>query len=62
MNKKKSRNKNIFELTERLLDFIRLFKLILFFFIFVAFKQIRQRRNYFKITIYKALIKVNESQ
>ena len=61
MNKKKSRHKNILELTKRLLDFIRSFKQI-FFFIFAVFEQARQRRNYLKITKYKTFIKVNESQ
>ena len=59
MNKKRNRHKNVLELTKRLLDFIRLFKQI-FFFIFVVLEQIRQRRSYLKITIYKTFIKVNE--
>ena len=62
MNKKRSRYKNILELTERLLDFIRLFNQILLFFILAVFEQTCQRRSYFRITIYKALIKVNEFQ
>ena len=60
MSKKKNRYKNIFELTKRLFDFIRLFKQILFFLIFVVLEQTRQQRSYFKITIYETLIKVNE--
>ena len=60
MNKKTNRHKNILKLTKCLLDFIRLFKRILF--ILVVFEQARQRHSYFRITIYKALIKVNEFQ
>ena len=60
MNKKKSQYKNVFELTKRLLDFIRSFQQILFLFIFAVLEQTRQRRSYFKIAIYKAFIKVNE--
>ena len=62
MNKKKNQHKNIFELTKRLLDFIRSFKRIFLFFILTALEQTRRRRNYFRITIYKTLIKVNEFQ
>ena len=62
MNKKKNRHKIILELTNCLFDFIRSFKQILFFFIFVVFEQTRQRRSYLKIIIYKTFIKVNEFQ
>ena len=62
MNKKKNRHKNIFELTKCLLDFIQLFKRILFLFILVVLEQACQRRSYFRITIYKAFIEVNEFQ
>ena len=62
MNKKNNWHKNILELTKCLLGFIRSFKRTFFLFILVSFEQVRQRRNYFKIAIYKALIKVNEFQ
>ena len=62
VNKKKDRYKNIFELTKCLLDFIRSFKQIFFLFILAALEQTRQRRSYFKITIYKAFIEVNKFQ
>ena len=60
MNKKRNRYKNILELTERLLDFIRSVKQISFLFILVVLEQTCQRRSYFKITIYKAFIKINK--
>ena len=62
MSKKRNRYKSILKLTKYLLDLIQLFKQILFFFTLVAFEQTRQRRSYFKRTIYKAFIEVNESQ
>ena len=62
MKKKKSQHKNILELTKRLLDFIQSFKQIFLLFIFIVFEQTRQRRSYFRITIYKTFIKVNEFQ
>ena len=52
VNKKRNRHKHILKLTERLLDFLRLFKRIFLFFIFAVFEQARQQRNYLKITIY----------
>ena len=62
MNKKRNRHKNILELTKCLLDFIRLFKRVFFLFILAALEQARQRRSYFKSTIYKIFIKVNKFQ
>ena len=62
ISKKRNRHKNILELTKYLLDFIQSFKQTFFLFIFIAFEQARQRRSYFRITIYKALLEVNEFQ
>ena len=62
MNKKRNQHKNDFRLTKRLLDFIRLFKPTFLLFIFNIFEQTRQQRSYFRITKYKASIKVNKSQ
>ena len=62
VSKKKDRHKHISELAKCLLGFIRSFKRALFLFILAVFKRTRQRHSYFRITIYKAFIKVNEFQ